>query len=132
MFILDENISESEVWRLREAGLAVRVFGVDLGEKSDADEEIIPLLHRLKQPTFFTKDGDFWDRTLLHAGYCLVRLDVPEHEGEVAAAIRRFLRHPLFNTHAKRLGKVVHVYAQGAKYWQLGRQGLQAVAWDSR
>ncbi len=131
MFILDENISESEVWRLREAGLAVRVIGVELGEKSDADEQLIPLLHTLKQPTFFTRDGDFWDRTLLHAGYCLVWLDVPEHEGTVAEAIRRFIRHPQFNTHARRLGKVVHVHAQGIKYWRLGEQGLKALQWDA-
>ena len=129
MLILDENISELEVWRLREARIAVRVVGVDLAEKSDSDEEIIPLLHRLKQPTFFTKDRDFWKRELLHARYCLVYLDVAEYEGEVAAAIRRFLRHPAFDTHAKRLGKVVHVQARGIKFWQRGKRTLEAVKW---
>ena len=67
MLILDENISEIEVWRLREWNFAVRVIGVDLAAKSAADENIIPILHRLKHPTLFSKDQDFWRLELVHA-----------------------------------------------------------------
>ncbi len=60
MLIIDENISEIEVWRLREWGIAVRQIGPDLAKASTTDENILPVLHRLKHPTFFTRDEDFW------------------------------------------------------------------------
>ena len=82
MLVIDENISEIEVWRLRECGLAVRQIGPDVANQSIGDDDILPVLHRLKQPTFFTRDGDFWKPRLWHAGYCLVFMDVPELEGE--------------------------------------------------
>ena len=129
MLVIDENISEIEVWRLRECGLAVRQIGPDVANQSIGDDDILPVLHRLKQPTFFTRDGDFWNLRLWHAGYCLVFLDVPEHEGEVAAAIRRFLKHPAFNTHAKRAGKVVRVHADGMHYWERGRPPQRVAPW---
>jgi hypothetical protein len=118
MLAIDENISEIEVWRLREWRIRVRQIGPDVGDLSIGDDNILPLLHRLKQPTFFTRDGDFWNPHLWHAGYCLVFVDVPDREGEVAMAIRRFLNHPAFNTHAKRTGKVVRVHADGIHYWE--------------
>ena len=93
MLIIDENISEIEVWRLRERRIPVRLIS-EVAARSMDDENIIPVLHRLKTPTFFTKDRDFWNYKLIHASYCLVYLDIPEHEGEVAAYIRRFLHHP--------------------------------------
>jgi hypothetical protein len=37
-------------------------------------EEIIPLLHSLRQPTFFTRDRGFYRPGLLHSAYCLVYL----------------------------------------------------------
>ena len=51
-------------------------IGVDIGRKGLDDEDIIPLLHRLNRPTFFTLDVDFWDRNLRHEGYCLAYLDI--------------------------------------------------------
>src|SRR5437667_1380486 len=113
MLIVDENISEIEVWRLREWHISVRQVGPDVAPASTTDENIIPVLHRLEQPTLFTRDRDFWNRTLCHSRYCLVFTDIPEHEGEIAACIRRFLRHPAFNTKAKRMGKVVRVHFGG-------------------
>jgi hypothetical protein len=130
MLILDENISEIEVWRLREWRVAVRQIGPDLAKVSTTDENILPVLQHLKAPTFFTRDRDFWDATLRHRHYCLVFMDIPEHEGEVASAIRRFLRQRSFNTHAKRLGKVVRIHLAGIQFWQVGRQRLQTVSWE--
>ena len=129
MLIIDENISEIEIWRLREWRIAVRLIGADVAAKSATDENIIPILHRLKRPTLFTKDKDFWRRELMHAGYCLVHLDIPEHEGQVAAFIRRFLRHRAFDTNAKRMGKVVRVHTRGVMFWQVGKQTVQTVKW---
>jgi hypothetical protein len=129
MLILDENISEIEVWRLREWRIAVRQIGPDIAGASTTDENILTVLRRLKTPTFFTRDRDFWNPQLRHARCGLVFLDIPEHEGEVAAAVRRFLRHPAFNTHAKRMGKVVRIHRDGISFWHLGTDKLQSVKW---
>jgi hypothetical protein len=130
VLIIDENISEIEVWRLREWRIAVRQIGADLARPSTSDDDILPILHRLKRPTFFTRDQDFWKRHLAHTRYCLVFLDIREHEGEVAAAIRRFLRHPAFNTHAKRMGKIVRIHPARLSYWQVGQRALMAERWQ--
>lgn len=57
MLVTDENISEIEVWRLREVGIKVRQIGPDVADPSIGDDSILPLLHRLKHPTFFTRWG---------------------------------------------------------------------------
>ncbi len=132
MLIIDENISESEVWRLREWRIAVRQIGPDLAEASTTDENILPVLHRLKRPTLFTRDQDFWNRRLAHARYCLVFLDIREHEGQIATAIRGFLRHPAFDTHGKRMGKVVRLHPGGIDFWQRGKRSLQSVLWKGK
>jgi hypothetical protein len=111
MLILDENVSENEIWRLREAGLAVRVIGQDIAVKSVSDANIIPILLKLKKPTFFTRDRDFWKPQLRHERYAIVFMDIPEHEGEIAKCIIQFLRHPAFNTATKRLGRLFHIQA---------------------
>jgi len=129
MLIIDENVSEIEVWRLREWGFAVQQVGPDIAGASTSDENILPILHRLKRPTFLTRDQDFWNSRLVHAKYCLVFLDIREHEGLIASAIRRFLRHTAFDTHAKRMGKVVRLHPGGVSYWQRGKRTLQSVAW---
>ena len=129
MLVIDENISEIEVWQLREWGVHVRQIGPDVAQTSATDENILPVLHHLKHPTFFTRDRDFWDPKLRHQKYCLVFLDIPEHEGEIAAAIRRFLSHPVFETHSKRLGKIVRIHFANIQFWQVGKQQLQAVPW---
>ena len=131
MLVIDENISEIEVWRLREWGVAVRQIGIEVARLSISDENILPVLHRLNRPTFCTRDRDFWKPGLRHAGYCLVFLDIMEHEGEIAAAIRRFLRHPAFRTHAQRMGKVVRLHHDGMHYWALGDAVPHSAAWSA-
>jgi hypothetical protein len=69
--------------------------------------DIIPLLHSRRRPTFFTHDVGFYDPKLRHAGDCLVCLQVDEDEA--ADYIRRLLRHPAFRTKAQRMGKVIRV-----------------------
>lgn len=129
MLLIDENISEIEIWRLREWRITVRVIGEEIAEKSISDENILAILHRLKQPTFFTKDRDFYKPALCHPAYALVYMDVPEHEGQVAGYIRRFLRHPEFDATAKRLGKVIHVHVASVKFWKAGTRTTNVVKW---
>jgi hypothetical protein len=81
------------------------------------DREIIPLLHGLPRPTFFTRDEHFYERHLCHARYCLVYLAVAK--AEVATFVRKLLRHRQFNTAAKRMGTVIRVSPVGFALWRL-------------
>jgi hypothetical protein len=94
----------------------------------DDRNEIIPLLHKLRRPTFFARDHGFYHPTLRHARYCLVYLDVAT--GEVADYIRRFLRHPAFRTKAQRMGKVVRVRHSGLTYWPVGKESKHIIGWQ--
>lgn len=105
MLLLDENIVESQVQLLRARRLAPRQIGVEVGRQGMKDDEIIPLLHSLRQPTFCTRDLRFYERDEPHAGYCIVVLSVGQYE--VASFVRQILRHPQFDTHDKRMGKLL-------------------------
>lgn len=80
MIILDENIIDSQRRLLNSWRIPVRQIGYEVGRKGMKDREIIPFLHQLNQPTLFTRDDDFYERRLCHAGYCLVYLDVRKEE----------------------------------------------------
>ena len=91
------------------------------------DDEIIPMLHQLKQATFFTLDEDFFDPRLRHAGYCLVYLDVNQYEA--AAFSRRTVRHPQLQTKKKRMGSVIRVSHSGPFIWRLHSDDKTPYAW---
>jgi hypothetical protein len=105
MNILDENILDTQRYFLRSWRIHVRQIGHEIGRQGIKDEEIIPVLHQLGAVTF------------CHTRYCLVCLAVEEHE--VADFIYRFLRHPEFNTKAKRMGKVIRVSHNVIRMWRL-------------
>jgi hypothetical protein len=128
MNVLDENIIKPERERLQAWRIHFRFIGKDVGAFGMEDrQEIIPLLHRLRRPTFFTRDQDFNKRKLLHAGYCLVYLDVGPDE--TAEFIRRVLRHSVFRTQAQRMGKVLHVRHAGVSWWEMGNRVERALSW---
>jgi hypothetical protein len=128
MNILDENVPESQRVLLQSKRVAVRQIGEDLGRKGMKDEGIIPLLHEQDRPTFFTLDGDFYDRRLRHAGYCLVHLDVEE---ELAAEyVRRLLRHRELNTKAKRMGCVIRAAPTGLVFWRSRQDQETRLPWE--
>ena len=79
------------------------------------DDEIIPLLRRLRHPTFFTRDLRFYDAKNRSAKYCIVCLAVGQQEA--AVFVRKTLRHLALNTHAKRMGKAVRVTHTGVRLW---------------
>ena len=95
MNILDENILKSQRQTLQSWRISIRQIGYDVGRKGMKDDEIIPFLHSLRRPTFFTRDLGFYDRSLCHAQYCLVCMAVGKYEA--ATFVRRLLRHPEFN-----------------------------------
>jgi len=127
MFLLDENLPEGQRRLLREWRVRFRVVGIDIGRTGTQDENLIPVLHRLPQATFFSLDHFFFRQDLLHDSYCLVWLDVADDQA--ADFIRRFLKHPRFDSQAKRLGKVVRVHADGAHFRQMGNPVLQNLQW---
>lgn len=116
MNILDEDIGLSQRRSLESWKIHFRQVGVEIGRSGLKDRnEVIPLLHQLRHPTFFTRDHGFYRPTLRHHEYCLVYLDV--WDDEAAQYIRRFLRHTAFRAHMNRMGKVVRVHSSGLSYW---------------
>ncbi len=75
-------------------------------------------------------DADFYCRELGSASYCLVV--VCGNQYEVASFVRRLLRHPGFDTHSKRMGKVVRVAPNGLRFWEVHQQAERAEGWKSR
>ena len=107
----------------------MRQIGHDIARKGLQDEEILPFLHHLRRPTFFTRDRGFYRRELCHRQYGLVCLEVvPE---EVAIFVRRVLRHPSLNTQTKRLGTVVRASHRGLELWRLHAQEEGILLWET-
>jgi hypothetical protein len=127
MNVLDENIPILVRQVLRNWGISARQIGRDVAYRGLADAAIIPLLHDLSRPTFFTRDEGFYERRLCHAAYCLVYLAVPDEEA--ASFVRRFLRHPSFTTHAQRRGTVVRVSHSSIRLWRLRHAIEDTVRW---
>ena|SRR2546423_409997 len=127
MNLLDENIRHDQGQTLRKWRIPFRFLIYDLARAGIQYPDIIPLLHRGKNPTLFTHDKDFFRRTLSHPGYCLVWLDL--YDGDAALFVRRFLRHPEFNSHAKRMGKVVRLHPERITFWKSNARPLQSWKW---
>lgn len=127
MILLDENFPESQHQLLRSWRIRPQQIGYEIGRKGMQDEEIIPFLHQLRRPTFFTLDDDFDRRELCHAGYCLVFINTGQYEA--ASFVRRVLRHKQFNTQAKRMGAVMRVSHTGIIVWYLHAEEEVSVEW---
>jgi hypothetical protein len=128
MNVLDENIVFRQRKQLQLWKIHLRQIGVELGQAGMKDfNEVIPLLHTLKRPTFFTRDHDYYNPDLRHPGYCLVLLDVAFDEA--AEYARRFLRHKSFRTQAQRMGKVVRLRPGGISFWQVKLEAERALSW---
>ena len=126
MILPDENIRDDQAIQLRRWRIRARFLVDDFAQLGIQDPEIIPLLHRLKQPTLFTHDRDFFRRDFPHPNYCLVWLNM--FDGEAADFIRAFLKHDLFDSAAKRMGIVARVHHEGIDFWQRNR-ALQRSQW---
>ena len=127
MNVLDENILESQRQLLVDGRIPIRQIGHDLGRKGLKDKEIITFLLQLRRVTFFTLDSDFYKHPLCHAKYGLVHLDVRKHE--VAVFVRRLLKHPEFDTVAKRMRKVARVSSAGLAVWVLHTEKETSYKW---
>ena len=92
------------------------------------DEEIVVLLRRQRNPTFFTRDAGFYLPIQRHRSYCLVVTSVGQYE--VAKFIRRFLHHPDFDNQSKRMGRVVRLSRAGVAVWRPRSQIVLVTAWS--
>jgi hypothetical protein len=129
MNLLDENIIASQRELLRAWRIAIRQIGHDFGPAGLDDEQVIPLLHRERRTTFFTRDLGFYDRSLCHPRYCVVCLAVLKTEAAIFA--RRLLTHPEFATQAKRMGCVVRVSPIALRVWRLNAHREACIDWPS-
>lgn len=128
MIILDHNIPEHQAKQLRRRRIHFRQIGFEVGRPEWQDQqEILRFLHATKQITFFTRDLGFFRAPLRHANYCLVALTVPVLE--TAQYVSKLLRHPHFDTRAKRNGKVVKVSTKAITFWEIGRQRQSTARW---
>jgi hypothetical protein len=127
VIVLDENVIDSQRELLRGWGIAVLQIGVDVGRAGMLDDAIPPLLGELSRPTFFTRDLGFDRRSLCHRSYCLVCLAVGKDE--VAATIRRYLRHPRCSTFAQRRGTVARVSHAGIHVWRTRPPTDEMIPW---
>ncbi len=128
MNILDENIPSDQRQLIQKWRVTIHQIGFDVGRKGMQDDEIIPLLHQTQRPTFFTRDDDFYEKSLCHNGYCLVYLNVAKYE--VAHFVRRLLRHTEFKTKAKRMGCVIRISHHQLTVWRLHAEKEVYVEWD--
>jgi len=127
--ILDENVPRNQRQILRSWRISIRQIGYDVGRKGMKDDEIIPFLHSLRRPTFFTRDLGFYDRSLCHTHYCLVCMAVGKYEA--ATFVRRLLRYPEFNTQARRMGTVIRISRAGLRVWRLYAEQEIALSWSN-
>ena len=127
MNVLDENIPSGARRLLQQWSIPVRQIGYDIGRAGMKDETIIPFLRQLQRPTLFSRDPDFYRRYLCYAHYCLVYMDVVEEDA--ALYVRRTLRHPHFNTQAKRMGAVIRAAPTSLTIWYLHAEHEVSVSW---
>jgi hypothetical protein len=83
--VLDENIVATQRQLLRSWKIYFQSIGREVGRAGMKDRgEIIPLLHALRRPTFFTRDRFL---QMCHRRYCLVFLDVAFDEAASLSAV---------------------------------------------
>ncbi|MCX6628402.1 MAG: hypothetical protein NTW28_12325 [Candidatus Solibacter sp.] len=128
MIALDENILDGQRLLLDGSRVKAGQIGVNLGRKGMKDDEIVVLLRQRRNVTFFTRDAGFYLPEFRHRRCCLVVMSVGQYE--VATFVRRFLRHPDFDTQAKRTGSVVRISHAGLAVWRLRSQTEIHTVWS--
>lgn len=125
--ILDEHIIASHVDQIRRKIPSIAQIGTDWGESGwDDIEQIIPHLHHSKA-TFHTLDEDFFKRRFLHNDYCIIFYDLSTKD--FVEFFQKILKHHLFDTHAKRLGKIIKVSLTHLDYWDSADHQIHETSW---
>ena len=127
MIIIDENINYSQRILLINWKIKIRQIGIELEYKGISDKNILSVLHKLRNPTFITRDDDFYNSKLCHQNYCLAYLRVEKNDS--ASFVRRFLKHYDFSSNDKRVGKVISVGYNSIKYYEFNKIGEVITKW---
>ncbi|HOW66088.1 MAG TPA: hypothetical protein PK256_12440 [Verrucomicrobiota bacterium] len=127
MLILDENLPEDQKQLLHKWGVRFRSVGVDVETYGALDENLLVSLRRLSHPTFFSLDKHFFRADWAHSAYSLIWLDVSDNQS--ADYIRRFVKHPNFDTQIKRMGVVARLHSDGIVYRRLPIKAFRSVPW---
>ncbi|MEW6585338.1 MAG: DUF5615 family PIN-like protein [Nitrospirota bacterium] len=127
MYILDENIPESQRQLLRSWRIHCRQIGHEIGKQGISDTAILSLLHKGKSATFFTRDLGFYKQKNCHRDSCLIILEVGQYE--VASFIRRVLKHSHFSSKTKRMGRVVRITHDKIRYLNKQTEHEMEVPW---
>ncbi|NUO80069.1 hypothetical protein HUU05_08335 [candidate division KSB1 bacterium] len=119
---------DNQLERLQRWHIPAKKVGRDIGVKGMDDEhQIVPMIRTFARITFFTHDLGFCGSKFCHERYCIVVLRVDRYKA--ADYIRRFLKHPEFQTHNQRLGWVFEVYPTFIKGWRVGKNGEKTFRW---
>ena len=130
MILLDHNIPQSEVRRLRSWRIHCKQVGYEIGRPEwDDAQEILRYLRGSRRVVFFTRDIGFFRRHLCHKNYSIVVLTGSASES--ADWIRRFLKRPEFRTHAQRSQSVVKLTPTGLTFWKLGIEAQEKFNWKA-
>ncbi len=128
MFLLDEHVLDNQLEQLVRWHIPAKKIGRNVGVKGmDDQHHIVPLMRALSKTTFFTHDLGFCGNKFCHQRYCIVVLRVDRYEA--ANYIRRFLKHPEFQTHKQRLGWVFEVHPTIIKGRQVGKTIEKIFRW---
>ncbi len=127
MLLLDENIVEDQRLLLEKWKIRARQIGIQKFLKGIQDEQIISIMHRFRRTTFLTNDSGFYSNRYCHPSYGIAFFDVDAEE--TAFYIRKFLKHKLFNTMSKRLGKVAKVSQSLITYYTKPTGAIQQLKW---
>lgn len=128
MIVLDENVFESQRIQLVRWRIHHCQIGRDVARKGMLDDEIIPLLRRLRRPTFVTRDNYFFHKHLCNDRYCLAFCDV--RPLEAADYVRRFVRHAEFKNWSQRKGCVVRISSSGLVVWRANAARATRLPWE--
>src|SRR5437763_1052732 len=95
------------------------------------DEAIPSILCQHRNATFVTTNtSDFWRRVSAHARYCIACFPLPtERQDELPGLLFRLMRHPIFRTVRRRMGKVVRVSRSELLWYEVGGRSLVRSEW---
>ena len=131
LLILDDQLDVQKILPgLKNWASTVRLQALRPGEHV-LDDRVPELLLTRRVPTFVTLDSGFWKRSLCHARYCIVFVDVDDgRQHEIPGMLRIAFRKPELATTARRLGKVIRLSAKAIWFWEIGNSALNHLPLD--
>ncbi|NUM75783.1 hypothetical protein HUU40_15580 [candidate division KSB1 bacterium] len=120
-FVIDEQLPfDRVVFPIRRWASAKRIDELRPAEVIK-DDRIGTLLQQIKQPTFITIDGGFWNSRYCHPDYCILYFALRDDQhAEIPVLLRKCCQMDLFKTKKARMGKVVKISRSRIEYLERG------------